>query len=332
VTVARDDLGYVLRVVAHTPPRHPWFQISARLAQALTGYERANKIVSRVGIFTPRHDMGSLENPITVAGGEADVGFTNPPVNARFAMEGRGPYHQAVGATLRAIARFPEPDYMLWLVAEELGISSLADIAQRQIPLKVVSGRLGPDGPDPLSFLVEQVMQFYGFGQQELESWGGKVIHAGNTIAGVPVVMRGEADAIFQEAAFGHDWDELVRARRMRCLPLDEDVIRHMQSTWGFDPGVVPRSRFPGLDQELPTLAYAGWLLFSRDDLPDELAYTLAKTCVEERHLIEAPYRDVDVLHRGLEVPLTPEALCSRCVIPLHPAAGAYYREIGALT
>jgi uncharacterized protein len=329
--VARDDLGYVLRIAAHTPPRHPWFQISARLAQALTGYERKDKIVSRVGIFTPRHDMGSLENPLTIARGEADVAFTNPPLNARFAMEGRGPYTTPIGVNLRAIARFPEPDYMLWMVAEETGITSMRDIAERRIPLRVVSGRLGPDGPDPLSFLVEEVMRAYGFGQQQLESWGGKVIHAGNTIAGVPVVKSGQADALFQEAAFGRDWDDLVETRRMRLLRLDEDVIQHIEQTWGFPRAWVPQGRFPFVEEKLPTLAYAGWLLFSRDDLPDDLAYVLAKTCVEERALIEAPYRAMDVLHRGMEVPLTPRHLCSECVIPLHPAAEAYYREIGAL-
>jgi uncharacterized protein len=327
--VIRDEVGYIVRIGAHTPPRYPWFNISARLAHALIGYEVEHKIVSQVGIYSARYDMGSLENPKSVARGDFDVAFTNPPLNARFAMEGIGPYDKPQ-ATFRAIARFPEPDYMVWMVAEELDVTSLGQIAERKIPLRVVSGRMGPEGPDPLSFLNEEVMRAYGFGQRQLESWGGKVIHAGNTIAGAPYVIDRRADAIFQEAAFGYDFDEILKARRVRVLPLDERVIRQMEEKWGFERAAVPAGRFEGVP-ELPTLAYAGWLLFCRDDFPDELAYELARTCDEQREWIGAMVKDQPPLHRGLEYPITREHLVSKCVIPMHPGAERYWCKVGAL-
>ena len=328
--VARDEVGYILRIGAHTPPRHPWFGVSAWLAQALTGYEVERKIVSQVGIYTARHDMGSLENPKSVARGDVDVAFTNPPLNARFAMEGIGPYDRPL-ATFRAIARFPEPDYMVWMVAEETGVTALGQIAERRLPLRIVSGRLGPGGPDPLSFLNEEVMRAYGFGQEQLESWGGKVIHAGNTIAGAPYVIDGRADAIFQEAAHGYDFDAVLKARRMRVLPLDEAVIQHMEERWGFERTVIPAGRFEGVP-ELPTLAFAGWLLFCRDDFPDELAYLLAKVCDQQRERIGRPMKDQPPLHRWLEYPITREHLVSGCVIPMHSGAERYWQEVGAVS
>ena len=58
-------------------------------------------------------------------------GIINPPVTAKMAMEGKGPYKERVGE-LRALARFPEPDYIFWLVAEELGVNSFEDLAKRK--------------------------------------------------------------------------------------------------------------------------------------------------------------------------------------------------------
>ena len=78
--------------------------------------------------------------------GLADVGITNPPANARMATEGKGRFQTSVGE-LRAIARFPEPDYIFWLVAEELNIHSMEEIAARKPAMTLVSGRGGADGP-----------------------------------------------------------------------------------------------------------------------------------------------------------------------------------------
>jgi len=328
--VARDDLGYELRIGAHTPP-HGWWVISTLLAGALTKYRRDGAgVVSKVGVVTPRHSMGSLQNPKAIGRGDLDIAICNPPITAKWAMEGRGPYSEPVG-NLRAIARFPEADYTIWLVDETFGITSLEQIAERRIPLRVVSGRMGPEGPDPISFVIEEVMNAYGFGQKALESWGGKVIHAGHTGNGVQVMKRGEADALFQEAAFNRAWDDLVASRPMRALPISRDVIDKLNAKWGMEEATVPGDRFPGMAGPLPTIHYGGWLVFCRDDLPDELAYLVAKTCVDISEEVGAPQLPRPVNYRALEVPITPKLLSSRCVIPLHPGAERFYREIGAI-
>jgi TRAP-type uncharacterized transport system substrate-binding protein len=245
-------------------------------------------------------------------------------------MEGRGPYKESVG-NLRALARFPEADYTIWLVDESTGITSLEQVAERRIPLRVVSGRMGPEAPDPLSFVVEEVMNAYGFGQEALESWGGKVIHPGNTHAGINVMKRGEADAIFQEAAFNRGWDELCEMRRMRPLPISRAVIDKLHAKWGLEETVVPGDRLKGMTKPLPTIHYGGWLLFCRDDLPEDLAYHVARTCVAISDEVGAPQMPRPVNYRAIEVPITPKLLSSRTMIPLHPGAERFYREIGAL-
>ena len=94
---------------------------------------------------------------------------------------------------------------------------------------------------------------------------------------------------------------------------------------------MIPRGRLKGIERDLLTLSFGGWLLFCRADLPDEIAYLLARTSMERRDRIAAPYEDLPPHLRDIEVPITPEHLCNDCVVPLHPGAERYYKEFGCL-
>jgi len=327
--VAKDQYGYVLKIVTHSP-FHPWAKITAELAQALNGYKDEPSIVSTVGVYTPKFGMGSLENPKMVGKGEVDAGITNPPVTAKMAMEGKGPFSQSVGK-LRAIARFPEPDYIFWLVSEELGIRSLEEIPERKPPLILVTGRIGPTGPDTLTWTVEEIMKQYGFTYTDVESWGGKVLFPGDSTVGVPIVRKSEANAIFQEGVHHVMWEELANARPLRSLPLSREVVDYMAKTYGFGEAVIPKGRLKGIEQDQLTVDFGGWLLFCREDLPEELAYLLAKVSMEQREPIGAVYKDLPPHIRCLEYPITSQHLCTKCVLPLHKGAEKFYREFGCL-
>ena len=327
--IEKDEWGYVLKIVSHTP-FHPWTRITAVLAQALDGNREKPGLVTSVGVYTPKFGLGSLENPKMVGRGEVDVGITNPPLTAKLAMEGIGPFHESVGS-LRAIARFPEPDYILWLVDQQLGIRGMEEITARKPRLILVSGRVGPTGPDTLTWTIEEVIKRYGFTYKDIETWGGKVLFPGQSTIGVPMVKRREANAIFQEGVHHVMWEELAEDYPMTCLGLNEEVVRFMKSKYGFEANVIPKGRLKGIERDLMTLDFGGWLLFCREDFPSDLAYLLAKVCTETRDRVAAPYKDLPPHQRSLEFPITPRHLSSKCVIPLHPGAARYYNEIGCL-
>jgi TRAP-type uncharacterized transport system substrate-binding protein len=326
--VERDQYGYLLKIVANFP-YHPWWRLASQLVEGFRDRKR-NTIVSSVGVYSPKFGLGSLENPKMIGRGEVDAGIINPPVTAKMAMEGKGPFKESVGE-LRAIARFPEPDYIFWLVAQELGIESMEDFPRRKPRFTLVSGRMGPTGPDTLTWTVEQIMKYYGFGYQDVESWGGKVLFPGPSVVGVPLVRNGAAQAIFQEGVHHPMWEELAEARPLRCLGLSRGAVDYMKETYGFSEAVIPKGRLKGIEQELLTVDYGGWLLACREDLPDELAYLLAKVSADQSDAISAPFKDQPKHLQSLEIPLTPQLLCTKCVIPLHKGAESYYREIGCL-
>jgi hypothetical protein len=106
----RDEYGYVLKIVSNFP-YHPWWRLTSQLVEGFRDKKKTG-LVSSVGVYSPKFGLGSFENPKMIGRGEVDAGIINPPVTAKMAMEGRGPYKERVGE-LRAIARFPEPDYFL---------------------------------------------------------------------------------------------------------------------------------------------------------------------------------------------------------------------------
>lgn len=325
----RDEYGYVLKIVGHSP-YHPWSKITTPLAQGLNGYREKPSTVSSVGIFTPKFGMGSLENPKMVGAGEVDAGITNPCVTAKLAMEGTGPYSKSVGE-LRAIARFPEPDFIFWLVSEKSGIRSMEDIPKKKMPITLISGRKNAYSPDPITWAIEEVIKQYGFSYDDIESWGGKVLFPGPATVGVPMFKRGESDALFQEGAHNPMWDDLAEALPLRSLPLERRVVDYMVDKYGFFEATVKKGRLKGITEDHLTLDYGGWLLFCRADLSDELAYLLAKVSFDQRERIAGSYKNVPEYLRGLEYPMTAQHLCTKCVIPLHRGAEKFYKEIGAL-
>ena len=102
-----------------------------------------------------------------------------------------------------------------------------------------------------------------------------------------------------------------------------------MIETYGFSGSVIPKGRLKGIEEDLLTLDYGGWLLACREDLPEELAYLLAKVCTDQRDAVAAPYKDQPKHLQSFEIPITPQHLSTKCVIPLHKGAEKYYREIG---
>jgi TRAP-type uncharacterized transport system substrate-binding protein len=174
-------------------------------------------------------------------------------------------------------------------------------------------------------------MKQYGFSYQDIEAWGGKVLFPGPAVVGIPLVRNGQANAIFQEGQHHPMWEQLAEGRSLRCLPLSRRVVDYMKETYGFSEAVIPKGRLKGVDEDLLTLDYGGWLLTCREDLPEDIAYLLARVCADQRDAVAAPYKDQPKHLQSFEIPITTEHLCTQCVIPLHKGAEKYYREIGSL-
>ena len=307
-------------------PTHPWWYVADRIVQALVGYEDRLLPDVQFAVVTPRDLQGALNNPIDVAAGTLALGITTPSVSARMAVEGIGAYSRR-HAGLRAIAAYPHIDYVTFAVDSRTGITSLEQLANERYPLRLVSGRRSERGIDVLTFTVEEVLRQYGLSYSIIEEWGGEVFFSGPSHIGGRLVLDGRADAMFQEAEMLPIWSEIdTPPRRMNYLSLSDNVLEHMQVTYGFGRREIPAGRWPGVTEPVQTVDFSGWLVFCRDDLPEQWAYAVAKACDRSRGAVDEGPNNVT---RCLALPLAPSYMFTETAIPLHEGARRYAEEQG---
>lgn len=306
-------------------PGHPWFRVGERLAEALVGFTSPLLPQVRVSLRTPPALQGALYNPIEVSTGSLTFGMTTPSVAARMATEGKGPFDRAY-PHLRAIAAYPHVDYLVFAVDAALGVSSIEELVERRLPLRLVTGRRSAEGvSDVLTFAVEEILREYGASYDAIERWGGSVVYGGPTHIGGLLMQDGRADALFHEAQMSPVWGAIAAARPVHILPIRNDVRDRMFRKYGFERAEIPAGHICSAMEPVATVDFSGWLLLCRDDLPDEWAYTVARACDETRKGVEE-----DQAGRGeIAIPIEPRYLFNRTVIPLHAGARAYAVEKG---
>jgi TRAP transporter TAXI family solute receptor len=216
---------------------------------------------------------------------------------------------------LRLIAKVDDPSYLLVAVKVESGITDLAQIAERKLPVTILGGG------SPIS---QPVLDHYGLTQDAVTSWGG-VFH--------DAIIYGQADdpefdVIINENASPANnpesayWTKATQKHDLRFLDIPDSVLADLakDKSLAVTRAVAKWGLLRGVDREIPTLARSGHVVFSRDDMPEQAAYDAAKAIDE---------------HRGaLKWFIRPYSYDSRSVwenfgVPLHPGAERYYREQG---
>ena len=307
---------------------HPWWVIATEIARVLSSYGSGALRGYSVGVFTPRFGLGALGNPVAVANGEFDLGITTPTASAWLAMKGAEPFktpHQ----NLRAIANYPHHDCVLFALSKSTGISSLDELVERRYPLRVATGRKSKDQLDLVSFVVDEVLKQYGGSLELCQDWGGEVTFSGKTTEGIPLMIAGEVEAVFNEAQMMPMWDQLIAKTDVNFLSVDDEILERLEQKLRLGKVVIGTERFPSLTRDIRTIGFGGWLLFGAAELPDEIAYRVTEAAVNTRQVIEKKYGGGKFA--SLTAEIRPEAMCRDCLIPLHPGAESYYVDAGYL-
>jgi uncharacterized protein len=310
-------------------PTHPWWTIADIVCEALVGYHRALLPEVRVGVFTSTDLQGALWNPVDVGTGDLTLAITTPSAAARMAAEGTGPY-RTPSPGLRAIAAYPHLDFVVFMVSARTGITSLRDLVKKRYPLRLVTGRKNRGHADILTFTVEEVLRQYGASYDAIEHWGGRVWFGGPTHIGGSLVLEGQADAMFQEHRHAKIWRQIADVRPMHCLAVDEPVLQHIRRTYGFAAAEIPAGAYRGVERPVRTVDFSGWLVFCREDMPEEWAYAVAQACDVTREQVTQALRDPELLTWNPASWANPSGyMFTHTSIPLHPGAEAYARERG---
>jgi hypothetical protein len=98
--------------------------------------------------------------------------MSSPPWLVKAISEGKVASNHELD--LVALAVLPHHDVSTMMVRKDLGITRIEDIRDRKIPLRVGIPPRGMDHPG--GWIIDKVLEEYGFCLADIESWGGQVI------------------------------------------------------------------------------------------------------------------------------------------------------------
>ena len=268
---------------------------------------------------------GSFQEIIAVAQGKYSLAWVNPSVLLTMAYRGKGPFKKRL--PLRTIANFPSFDVMGFAVHKSTGITSLAEIKQQKIPLRVSTGYLPKSdlAGSATMFTVAATLRAAGFSLADIRKWGGKIhsvprpSYPGRRAA----IESGTINAVFDEGI--KSWGQTALDNGFRYLPVDGAVLRSLKAL-GYRPSAMSCCGFRGIDGDVQTVDFSGWPMIVRADMANEVAYALCEAIELRKQVIPTDNFK----------PLSMSQLCANddeapYDVPLHPGAKRFYRERGYL-
>ena len=308
-----------------THPHTTRSRLMLEVASALVNRRDWNLLQARISLREQGADGWPLtlfgsDSPATiheVAAGIIQFAMINPGMILKVAALGQAPFKEPI--PLRIIAVLPALDQMIFAVKQETGLKSIADIRERKFPLKL-SLRGQPD--HSLQVIIDHVCSAAGFALNDIVNWGGEVRYDGGMPYGdnrIGAVHRGEINAIFDEGATA--WGNMALELGMTFLSLDEAILQRLESV-GLRRGLIEKKNFPTLADDVPTLDFSGWPIYTILSTPDVLVRDFCRALEESKARI--PWAKDEPLPLAQMVRDTPEG---HLEVPLHPAAETFWRE-----
>jgi hypothetical protein len=259
-----------------------------------------------------------------------DISILNPAAILTMAHRGTGLFSEPMKVAL--IAVMPHYDQLAFAVRNGLGLESLVDIREKHYPLRLsVRGSLDAC----TTRLVEKVLNIHGFGYDDILAWGGSVSYdqpmpaqtPPNAASRIARVVNGEIDAIFEEGVAV--WANEAVDAGMQLFHIDEDHLAVLQRV-GFRRGILEKSRFNRLRDDVVTLDFSGWPIYTHTDAPDLLIRKFCEAMDARKdsipwHMGPLEQKELPLANMVVESPATP------IDVPFHAVARDFWIEKGYL-
>ncbi|MCS0599712.1 hypothetical protein NX794_00415 [Streptomyces sp. LP11] len=268
---------------------------------------------TKVAIWNSR---GFSDAVRAVGRGEVDVAMTTPVAFATAALDGRGVFSEEAFPELRALGVVPQRDRLVMGVRKSLGITTFAELRAARPALKLATSV--HDGVNYVGLAAHELLTRSGV---DIEGWGGEFLEDERPFETLDHVRDGRADAVIHEAYMLPAWQEIGTG--LNFLEVEPDVLDGLWNDYSWPAAVVDEGHFPGCPR-FRTLDFSDFLVLTRSDLPEDVAYAIAWVLGETRHVIESQYRHLAPERSPISYPLDPVVM-GRTPVPLHPGAAAYY-------
>ena len=289
------------------PSNGGWAMISAAIADKANPYFEGFPITATTG--------GAVANPAVMVAGDAQIGLTQSLFLNKL-LAGEVPY-EAPSDDLRAIASL-ESTAMYFIVDASCPYNTLGELIDAGYKTKV--GAMVASAAS--SIVGEMILQEYGLsGIADLQDSGEVYVADGSALYDaygdrhfdLLIVNKSTSDASLKE---------LLGKRDSKILGIDEKVINSMHDKYGWGSIAIPGGTYAGNDADVTSISIKSILVVHKD-VPDALAYVLAKVVCEEKPYLET----VQASYKAFGV----EDMVQNTVVDMHPGALKYWQEAGLI-
>ena len=272
--------------------------------------------------YKPGSPAGGVLNLST---GRSDFAFNASPVEIQYANEGKAPFKEPYKGKFHFVMMLHEGLIVHNLMTKEWadrhGVASFDDIAAKKPPMRVTVNLAA----NLQSTVTMYQLFFAAFGINEAQATdGGKSMIRGNSATGFDALRDGKVD-VFINGGFvpTAEVTEVSRGRALQWLSSDPAKLEQEARKWGLKVVNVPKSAYPFLTKDEPTLAI--WnAIVAGDHVSEETVYKFTRALMEN----EARMRGIHPTLAGFS---RTEAAKNVTGLAVHKGAERYYREIGII-
>jgi TRAP transporter TAXI family solute receptor len=272
--------------------------------------------------YKPGSPAGGVLNLST---GRSDFAFNASPVEIQYANEGKAPFKEPYKGKFHFVMMLHEGLIVHNLMTKEWadrhGVASFDDIAAKKPPMRVTVNLAA----NLQSTVTMYQLFFAAFGIDEAQATdGGKSMIRGNSATGFDALRDGKVD-VFINGGFvpTAEVTEVSRGRALQWLSSDPAKLEQEARKWGLKVVNVPKSAYPFLTKDEPTLAI--WnAIVAGDHVSEETVYKFTRALMEN----EARMRGIHPTLAGFS---RTEAAKNVTSLAVHKGAERYYREIGII-
>jgi len=271
---------------------------------------------------------GSTVTYQTSGGGLANVGLLNESkcdlaiihdAEAKAAIAGLEPFKEPIDS-MATIAQLYTWAPMQVIVnaeyAKEHGLTSLEDIAAKQLPAKIVLNRRG----NIVSDIGQSMLVAAGAGPEQLESWGGSVQYAASAEQG-DLMRDRRVDVLINSLFVNHSSiRELASAIDVTLLAITDETAQKVIDEWDIQRFTIPASAYDWSDKDVLSVTVSAQL-FARKDADPEMVRNVTKALTDN-------VADVQGVHKAM-APLDVKLMAAAKTVAYHPEAQKVYDGTG---
>lgn len=297
--------------ISAAPPGGPWYVGMGAYAKVINSLFPELNATVFPGVGTA--------NVVHVGQGKSQVGVTCVALMAA-GVAGVEPYKQP--QAIKGLANFNDLSYQFVGIPEGANIESIEQMIKDKARARI---NLGSKPGGYAELFSRWLLEGYGVDKKTIEAWGGKLLPLNKNEATSMLQNRQlDLELDTSSSSFPPKYQEVLKTTNIKFLPIPAEVVEKIVAEHpGVVAAVIPKGHFGGhIDQDLTTFASTNGLILNAD-IPDDVAYKLAKAL----HLGAA---DIGLAFPGWNN-ITAENMCKGLPIEIHPGAAKYYREIGCL-